>query len=362
MKTIIILQISILCSFFSFDIFGQEALPKVGPENGSLLLIGGGGIGEEIFNEFVSLLGGFDSRLVIVPTAQDPGDIDISYIQEQWENLGFDSISVLHTTHRTVANSNEFISVLKNAKGIWFTGGRQWRLVDAYMNTKAFDEFHKLLERGGVIAGSSAGASIQASFLVRGAEAGNNLVIAPELEHREGFGFLKKCGVDQHIDTRDRWTDLYEVINYDPTLLGIGLCESTAIVVKGDTLEVFGSKNVTFHSYDLLSNCTSEPCYVLLEKGDRLCINPDNLTSIHINNLVKGIEVFPNPADHTVEIRKNGLLKDFREYTILDLNGKVLKKERMENEIIDVSNLNSGFYFLMLRTDREIISKKILIK
>ncbi len=76
--------------------------------------------------------------------------------------------------------------------------------MDSYLNTKTEKEIFNLLDRGGVVGGSSAGASIQASYLLRGARSGNGVLMAAGYE--EGFGFLKNTAVDQHVNTRDRST------------------------------------------------------------------------------------------------------------------------------------------------------------
>ena len=93
-----------------------------------------------------------------------------------------------------------------------------------------------MLERGGVIGGSSAGATIQGEYLVRGDTSGPNVVMTAEPNHQEGFKFLRGTAIDQHINTRNRWDDLIPVIQKFPKLLGIGLSEGTAIIVKGGHL------------------------------------------------------------------------------------------------------------------------------
>ena len=131
------------------------------------------------------------------------------------------------------ADTEEFAKILRDAKGVWFDGGRQWNIVDSYAKTLTEREFHNVLERGGVIGGSSAGATIQGDYLVRGAIAGSDIVMTPEPEHEHGFAFLRKVAIDQHINTRNRWDDIIPVIKKYPNLLGIGLSEGTAIVVTG---------------------------------------------------------------------------------------------------------------------------------
>src|SRR5262249_52409152 len=98
------------------------------------------------------------------------------------------------------------------------------------------------LKRGGVIGGTSAGATIQGSYLVRGAREGNTIMMAKGYE--EGFGFLKNVAIDQHIDNRKSEADPQAVIAAHPQLLGIGISESTAIIVKGDSFSIIGKGNV----------------------------------------------------------------------------------------------------------------------
>ena len=129
---------------------------------------------------------------------------------------------------------------LLDADAVWFDGGRQWNCVDSYMNTRTLTEFRNVLERGGVIAGSSAGATIQGDYLVRGDTSGPDVMMTTEPNHQHGFAFLRKSAIDQHINARNRWDDLIPVIKKYPNLLGIGLSEDTAIVVTGDKFEVIG--------------------------------------------------------------------------------------------------------------------------
>ena len=81
---------------------------------------------------------------------------------------GARNVVVLHTTDRRLADDSAFAEPLRHAGGVWFEGGRQWHLVDSYANTRTERGFHSVLARGGVIGGSSAGASILSSYMLRG--------------------------------------------------------------------------------------------------------------------------------------------------------------------------------------------------
>jgi len=170
---------------------------------------------------------------------------------------------MLHTHDPKVADTEAFVKDLREANAVWFDGGRQWNIVDSYTNTLTFREFHKVLERGGVIGGSSAGATIQGDYLVRGAIAGSQIVMTTEPEHEHGFNFLRRSAIDQHINARNRWDDLIPVIQKYPTLLGIGLSEGTAIIVKGDQFEVMGKWKVAVHDNTRPYQPWEKPYYVL---------------------------------------------------------------------------------------------------
>lgn len=218
----------------------------VGPPKGSLVVVGGGALGPDVLNRFVTLAGGVDAPVVFIPTANGVNPEPPNLSEENLlRKVGLRNVTILHTTDRHVADSKEFVAPLRKARGVWFGGGRQWRLVDSYLNTRTERELKAVLARGGVIGGSSAGASILASYLVRGAPEGNKIMMAPG--HEVGFGFLRRVAVDQHLLTRKRENDLIAVIKAHPELLGIGIDEKTAVVVEGDKLEVVGPSKVAIY-------------------------------------------------------------------------------------------------------------------
>jgi cyanophycinase len=226
---------------------GVVAEPAVrGPERGALVIVGGGRVGPEILTRFFDLAGGRDAPLVVIPTANGAESFPDDWSGlKMFKDFGVTNITVLHTTNRTVADSEAFVRPITTARAVWFPGGRQWRLVDSYLHTRTQREVERVLERGGVVGGSSAGASILSSYMVRGARENNYIMMAPGYE--EGFGLIKGVAVDQHMLTRNRQDDLEEVIAKHPELLGIGLDESTAIIVRGQQFEVTGASKVAIH-------------------------------------------------------------------------------------------------------------------
>jgi cyanophycinase len=244
-------------------------VPEYGPPNGTLFIVGGAASGEN-YQTFIELAGGADAKIVVVPTAGGRPTYEADPIIQRWnERYGATNVAVLHSIDPAEADTEDFVRDLLDADAVFFLGGRQWHLVDAYMGTRTYDEFHNVLARGGVIGGSSAGASIQGSFLARGAEEGNTLMIAPEPEHHYGFSFLRNSAIDQHIDSRGRWNDLREIIMVYPDLLGIGISEATAVIVRGDVFEVVGRGQVTVHDYYRRFTYADSSYFLMLDPGER---------------------------------------------------------------------------------------------
>src|SRR5437762_6305771 len=217
-----------------------------GPERGALVVGGGGRVGPEILTRFFDLAGGRDAPLVVIPTANGADSYPDDWPGlKMFKDFGATHVTVLHTNDRKVADSEAFVRPLTTARAVWFPGGRQWRLVDSYLHTRTEREVERVLERGGVVGGSSAGASILGSYMVRGARENNYIMMAPGYE--EGFGLIKGVAIDQHMLTRNRQDDLDEVVAKHPDVLGIGLDESTAIVVRGQQFEIAGASKIAIH-------------------------------------------------------------------------------------------------------------------
>jgi len=217
-----------------------------GPTNGTLLVIGGAA-SDIFYAKFMELVGGADAPIVVIPTAITSDKLtaeDLERFKASFIEKGFTRVTVLHTRDRVEANSKAFVEPLKKAAGIWFSGGRQWRHADSYLNTRSHKAFFELLERGGVIAGSSAGATIQGSYLARGDTKKNTIMMG---DHEEGLSFITNVAIDQHLFARNRQFDMFEILEKRPELLGIGLDEDTGIIVEGNQFTVFGKSYVAMY-------------------------------------------------------------------------------------------------------------------
>ena len=241
------------------------AAQEVGPARGALVIVGGAMQDPAIVERFVQLAGGREAPIVVIPTAGGGETYDQYYPGLRvFRDAGASDVTVLHTTDRDVADDPAFSAPLRRARGVWFPGGRQWRLADAYLDTHVQEEIAGVLQRGGVVGGSSAGATILGSYLVRGDTATNTVMMG---DHEVGFGFLRDTAIDQHLLRRNRQFDLIEVIEAHPHLLGIGIDEDTAIVVEGDRFEVMGRSYVVI--YDHERRLDSGGRFYFLGAGDR---------------------------------------------------------------------------------------------
>jgi cyanophycinase len=271
--------------------FGLRADTR-GPDTGALFIVGGGMRDPSLVKRFIDLAGGPDAPIVVVPTAGE----DDAYAQDyngakQFRDAGARTVTVVHTRDRKVADTEAFVAPIAAARGVFFQGGRQWRLADAYLGTRTQQEVTRALARGAVVGGTSAGATILGSFLVRGDTKGNELMVG---DHLEGFGLLTNSAIDQHLLRRNRQFDLIPVIAARPHLLGIGLDEDTAIVVQRSQFEVLGRGYVAI--YDGQPAADPPGGFYLLAPGDRFDLATRTATRPPDHKPLEGVARRPPPV------------------------------------------------------------------
>jgi cyanophycinase len=243
----------------------DPAPPKVAA--GALIVWGDDRIIAPVWEAFMKAVGGPDAPIVYIPAEERETLDGAPRMVERIRQAGARNVVWLHTKNRATANDDEaFLAPLREAKGIWFGGGRQWNFVDSYLGTTAHRLMLDVLERGGAIAGGSAGASIQAEYMARGDPLGNRNIQAPGYER--GLGFITGVAIDQHFSERRRLPDMTGLMEAHPQLLGIGLDERTAIVVRGSIAEVIGEGRAHFYDRGKPTR-ESEPDFEALGAGGR---------------------------------------------------------------------------------------------
>ena len=226
----------IVIAFLSSAIAAGEdtsAVASTGMPAPKLVLCGGGSLPKSIYEKFCSLSGP-QPKLVVIPTASR--EIDVVRLRKLWVARGFADVRVLHNRDRQRASLPDFVAPLRTATAVWFGGGAQQRIADAYLDTLVEDELHRLLQRGGVIGGTSAGAAIQSRVMI--ASGKTEPVIST------GFDLLRGTIVDQHFLKRNRIPRLMSAVRTNPQRIGIGIDEGTAVFVRDGKATVVGESYV----------------------------------------------------------------------------------------------------------------------
>ncbi len=220
------------------------ALPTT---HGELIIIGGAEDKEgdcKILREFVRRSGGLQARIAVMTVATGlPGEVGAQYI-DIFHRLGVDEVKVVDTDRREDASNERAIEIIQQATGVFFTGGNQARITELLKDTELDAVLHKRFAEGVVIAGTSAGAAMMPDMMIVEGEAETNP--RPEVAQMDrGMGFLPGVVIDQHFAQRGRLGRLLSAVAQQPVVLGFGIDENTAIVVKGSEIEVVGDGAVT---------------------------------------------------------------------------------------------------------------------
>ncbi|WP_371376330.1 cyanophycinase [Sporomusa aerivorans] len=216
--------------------------------SGSLLIIGGH---EDksgaclILRRFIDMAGGRDSRIVVIATATgQPRTVGNEY-RELFSSMGASAVQIMAVANRETANQKEQAEIIKNASGIFFTGGDQLRLTSILGGSAVDAALRAVYRQGAVIAGTSAGASVMSETMIVGGHS-NDSPKKSSLSMAHGMGFLSEAVIDQHFAQRGRINRLLAAVAQNPHVLGIGIDEDTALVVGPDLVcSVIGSQSVT---------------------------------------------------------------------------------------------------------------------
>lgn len=214
-------------------------------QQGKLIIVGGGKMADSLYHIFGTLAGGKDKPVVIIPTAMSDEGIAENTFKNRFLSIGFSNIQVVHAREKSKADTPDNLNIIQQASAVYFTGGDQSRIADAFLGTKVHEELKKLLKRGGVIMGTSAGATIMGTLLIGGdARAFPNI----NMPYPPALDLLPQTVLDQHVLKRNRQFDLIPVLETYPHLLGIAMDEQTAIIVKDNQFSVWGPSYVLVYN------------------------------------------------------------------------------------------------------------------
>jgi cyanophycinase len=240
---------SIACIAIILFLASCSTQPKQ-EQKGGLFIIGGGPRPNELMQQLVDISdiknGGY---VVILPMSSEEPDSAFFYIREQFVSLGIREIVCFNFAPDSIPQP--WIDSLITSPLIFITGGDQNKFMKVAKNPNLYGALHQSLKNGAVIAGTSAGAAIMSKKMITGNEhkypeyTGNYRTIEAEnIEIAEGMGFVEKAIIDQHFVYRMRMNRLITVAIENPEETAIGIDESTAIFVQGNTATVYGKAQV----------------------------------------------------------------------------------------------------------------------
>jgi cyanophycinase len=224
---------------------------------GHLFIIGGGERPAAMIKKFIALAEGFRSgKIIILPMASSVPEEVGPEQTVQLKNYGANNVE-FHILSREEALDPESAKLFEDIGGVFFSGGVQSRLADVLLDTPVHRMLVALYEAGGVIGGTSAGAAVMSEIMITGDEKRKTeeghafeTIEADNIVTARGFGFIKTAIIDQHFVRRKRHNRLISLVAENPDILGVGIDESTAIVVNpDDTFDVIGERSVIVYDF-----------------------------------------------------------------------------------------------------------------
>lgn len=216
--------------------------------NGNLLIIGGAEDKwgrSSVLKHAIEMCGGVQSKIIVLTTAtQKPQEVGQEY-REVFTRLGVETMDVLNIDNRNDANNDSVAQRIFSATGVFFTGGDQLRITSILGGTKTFKALLDIYSKGVPIIGTSAGASAMSSTMIVDGN-GNSAARMCTLGMSPGLGLMEQVIIDQHFEQRGRLGRLLVGVAQNPSILGIGIDEDTAIKVTSNaSFEVVGTNCVT---------------------------------------------------------------------------------------------------------------------
>jgi cyanophycinase len=221
------------------------------------LLLAGGAYGPGVLEKFASIAGGSSAVLYYIPSASsgirlpsgfiwsppeenDPTGNTAAFETELAKHFGVGRVRVLHSRERA-AWDGPLADSLGGATAVWLSEGNAGRLAELILGTRTERELASVLSRGGIIGGNSAGSIVMGSFIVRGRP---DKPVLMARGHERGLGWLRNVAINPHLTEAKRENELINVLDAHPQLLGIGLDEQAALLVRGTRFEVIGTGRV----------------------------------------------------------------------------------------------------------------------
>jgi cyanophycinase len=214
---------------------------------GKLVIIGGGEDKKDdcvILKKFIRLASATKARIAIMTVATDKPEEYANEYQKVFKRLGVEDARAVDVSRRKDVHDPKALEIIKQATGIFFTGGDQLHITSLMGGTEMQQLIRKRYEEGAVLGGTSAGAAMMSnSMIIRGES--NCTPRFGGMEIGPGMDFLPDTMIDTHFSQRGRFGRLLTAIAHYPQDIGFGIDENTALVVSDGRLEVIGENTVT---------------------------------------------------------------------------------------------------------------------
>jgi cyanophycinase len=215
---------------------------------GTLVIVGGGEMPQDILDTFLRASGGRGGVVGIIPTSTSDPEGALKEWKEDLDKAGLTCVA-LDVRTREDASRPDMLTRAKSCTGFWFSGGDQNLVGDKIVGTPLQKLILERYEAGACIGGTSAGAAIMSKLMLTGDDRNGKEALSEfgpgAYRTREGMGFLpERVVVDQHFLRRGRENRLLSVLMEHPDYLGLGIDESTALVVKDGKATVLGERSV----------------------------------------------------------------------------------------------------------------------
>ena len=218
---------------------------------GKLFIIGGGNRSDKLMNQLLSISNlQKKDYIVVLPMSSEQPDSAYIYFKKQVEKLTPNPIVMLNFNKQTATNQ-VLVDSLQKAKLIFISGGDQSRFMGLVHNTPVFEAIHQAYSNGSTISGTSAGAAVMCEHMITGNQKLQTKYTSTfdnirynNLETAVGLGLIKNVIIDQHFLKRSRYNRLLSALVEFPTHTGIGIDESTAIIVRNKEIEIVGESEV----------------------------------------------------------------------------------------------------------------------
>jgi cyanophycinase len=216
------------------------------PGFGTLVIIGGGEDkkGAKLILKFIAKKVGRGGKIVVSTVASEVPGLNWDEYETLFRSLGVRHVFHLHVETREDAKSERALSVLRDADAVFFTGGDQLRITSLLGDTPVYSRVKEIFESGGLIAGTSAGASVMTETMMVSGPAETTQRVDTSIRLAPGFGLLPGVIIDQHFSQRGRVGRLVAAIAQNPRMLGVGLDEDAAIIYRRQRFQVLGTNAV----------------------------------------------------------------------------------------------------------------------